>query len=208
MAVPSGRSICPFLIMCIVSMPAMMIRALQNDLNPSIGPVILLTARWSCSTMLLRYLFWRIRMSTQASALMLSMAVVLAPLLSIVIFSGKSCRLMASSRNRRADALSRLAVRRKNRIACAINGAVKVLPVTCHFDVGLVHSPARSHGSFALAKDCCKHRQHFDCPAMHGGVINENTALVHQFLNMSQAQWVGHVPAYACEHHFQWIVKP
>jgi len=34
---PAGQSICPFLIMCIVSMPAIRIRALQNDLNPSIG---------------------------------------------------------------------------------------------------------------------------------------------------------------------------
>ena len=38
-----------------VSIPAMMILALQNDLKPSIGRVIRLMARWSCSTMLLRY---------------------------------------------------------------------------------------------------------------------------------------------------------
>ena len=35
----------PCWIMCIVSMPAMTIRALQKDLNPSIGRVIRLMAR-------------------------------------------------------------------------------------------------------------------------------------------------------------------
>ena len=102
---PPGQFICPFLIMCMVSMPTMIILALQNDLNPSIGCVTLLTPRWSCSTMLLRYFDWRSTMSTQASALTLSMAAVLAPLLSIVIFSGTSCRLMARSKKRRAAAI-------------------------------------------------------------------------------------------------------
>lgn len=64
MAEPSGQFICPFLIMCIVSMPAMMIRALQNDLNPYMGPVILLKVRWSCLTMLWGHLLWRMRLST------------------------------------------------------------------------------------------------------------------------------------------------
>lgn len=34
---PSRHSICPFLIMCIVSMPAMSARAQRKDLKPSIG---------------------------------------------------------------------------------------------------------------------------------------------------------------------------
>ncbi len=50
-----------------VSIPAMMIRALQNDLNPSIARVIRLMARWSCLTMLFKNLFCRIKISTQAS---------------------------------------------------------------------------------------------------------------------------------------------
>jgi len=89
------------------------ILVLQNNLNPSISRAIRLMARWSYSMMLFRYLFWRIRVSTQASALTLSMAAVLAPHLSMVIFCGTSCRLMARSRKRRAAARSRLVVRRK-----------------------------------------------------------------------------------------------
>ena len=61
-----------------VSIPVMMIRALQKDLNPSMGRVIRLMARWSCSTMLFKYLDWRMTMSTQASFLTLSMTAVLA----------------------------------------------------------------------------------------------------------------------------------
>jgi hypothetical protein len=39
--------------------------------------------------------------------------------LSIVIFSGKSCRLMARSRKRRAAARARLAVRKKSTVSPA-----------------------------------------------------------------------------------------
>src|SRR5450830_127868 len=46
--------------------------------------------------MLFRYLHWRSSISARVSALTLSIAAGLAPLLSTVIFSGKSCRLMVS----------------------------------------------------------------------------------------------------------------
>src|SRR5471032_2266183 len=45
--------------MCMNSMPASTQRAPRNDLKLSIGLVTCLMARWSCSTMLLRYLTWR-----------------------------------------------------------------------------------------------------------------------------------------------------
>jgi hypothetical protein len=53
----SRRRICPLRIMCgISSTPPRMIRAERKSLKPCIGRVMRLTARWSCSTMLLRYL--------------------------------------------------------------------------------------------------------------------------------------------------------
>ncbi len=125
MACPPAQCNCPFLIMCMVSIPPMRIRALQNDLKPIIGRVIRFTARWSCSTMLFRYLDWRIRMSTQAPVFTLSMAAVLAPLLSMVTYSGKSCRLMARSRKRRAAAISRLAVSRKSTVSPSWSAALQ-----------------------------------------------------------------------------------
>ena len=52
-----------------ISMPAMVVAADQKLLKPSIGLVIRLTARWSCSTMLLRYLIWRISIPASCSLL-------------------------------------------------------------------------------------------------------------------------------------------
>ena len=40
-----GSVAAPFLIMCMVSIPAKNFKALQNDMNPSIGSVIRLTVR-------------------------------------------------------------------------------------------------------------------------------------------------------------------
>ena len=80
MVEPFGQFAFLLRIMCMVSMPAMRIRAIQKDLNPSIDRVIRLMARWSCSTMLFKYLHWRSRIPTQASALTLSMTAVFASL--------------------------------------------------------------------------------------------------------------------------------
>ena len=59
----------PLRIMCMSSIPARVTAADQKDLNPDIGRTSRLIARWSCSTMLLRYLTWRISMSASCSAL-------------------------------------------------------------------------------------------------------------------------------------------
>jgi hypothetical protein len=58
-----------------------------NDLKLSIGLVTRLIARWSCSTMLLRYLLWRTGIGTSRPALTASMAALCAPRLSIATFS-------------------------------------------------------------------------------------------------------------------------
>ena len=42
---------------------------------------------------------------------------------------------------------------------------------------------------------------------MRGGVVDENAALLRHFLDMPQAQRVGHVPAHAGQHDFQRVVK-
>ena len=51
--------ICPFLIMCIVSMPPRIMRAQSKSLDPCIGRVMRLMARWLCSTTLFKYLTLR-----------------------------------------------------------------------------------------------------------------------------------------------------
>lgn len=95
-----------------------------------------------------------------------------------------------------------------HRIASAVNHPVKVLPLAGHFDVGLVHPPTLANGVLAPTKYGGQHRHHLDRPAVHCGVVHENTALLHHFFNVTQTQRIGHIPAHACEHHFQGIVEP
>ena len=90
-------------IICINSMPVSTHLTDRNGLKFSIGLVTRFTARWFCSTMLFRYLTCRTLMGVSPLALISFMAALLAPLLSIVILSGTSSRLMARSRNRREE---------------------------------------------------------------------------------------------------------
>jgi hypothetical protein len=87
----------------------------RNDSKLSIGLVIRLMARWSCSTMLLRYLTWRTKIRTSRPALIASMAAVLAPLLSIATLSGSPFPL-ALSKKCSVAAMSRFAVSRKSTV--------------------------------------------------------------------------------------------
>ena len=72
-----------------VSIPAISRAADQNDLNPIICRTRRLTARWSCPTTLLRYVNWRSSIATPLSVIRLRTAAALAPLLSIVMVSGR-----------------------------------------------------------------------------------------------------------------------
>jgi hypothetical protein len=67
--------------MCMVSMPAMMRLADPKDLNPIIGRMRRLIARWSCSTRLFKYFDWRKAMAAPLSAIKPRTATVFAPLL-------------------------------------------------------------------------------------------------------------------------------
>jgi len=146
-------------------------RARQNDLNPRIGRAIRLMARWSCSTMLLRYLHWHMRLSTQASALTLSMAAVLAAdsdlFWQVVQVDGALQEAPGSSH------IALGSEQEVHRIASAANHPVKVLPLAGHFDVGLVHPPTLANGVLAPTKYGGQHRHHLDRPAVHCGVVHK-----------------------------------
>ena len=112
-----------FRIMCINSMPASTELADRNDLKLSIGLVTRLMARWSCSTMLLRYLTWRTKIGTSRPALIASIAALLAPLLSIATLPGSPFAPMALSKKRFAAAMSRFAVSRKSTVLPCLSTA-------------------------------------------------------------------------------------
>ncbi len=77
------------------SIPANVAWADQKDLKLSIGRIRRLINRWSCSTMLFKCLHWRILMRLFWSVLYCLIAVVLAPLLSILIKLGLPVEPMA-----------------------------------------------------------------------------------------------------------------
>jgi hypothetical protein len=62
----SSTTSCHFLSMCMRSMPTSVLWAASNDLNPSMGRVTRLTARWSCSTILFKYFTCRMMMWIRA----------------------------------------------------------------------------------------------------------------------------------------------
>jgi hypothetical protein len=119
--------------------------------QPGAGARVLM-ARWSCSTMLFRYLHCRSSMSTPLSATSARTAAVLAPLLSMVIFFGTSCRSIARSKNRRAAATSRWAVKRKSTVW---------------------------HRQLSAAQHRRQYRQHLQRPAVNGCVVDQNATLGH-----------------------------
>lgn len=80
-------------IMCLNSMPPGMMRAQRKFSKPSIGRVRRLMARWSCSTPLFRYFFWRILIGAPRPALRACSAARFDPLLSIVTVTGSPSRL-------------------------------------------------------------------------------------------------------------------
>src|ERR1017187_1396943 len=94
-----------------------MLAAEQNDLKPSIGCTIFLIARWVLLDDVVQVLCTPQFVSAPESARMFLIAAVLAPLLSILIFSGTPLRSMARSRNRRPAETSRLAVSRKSTVS-------------------------------------------------------------------------------------------
>ena len=119
-------------------------------------------------------------MFTPLSAHMSRIAVVLAPLLSIVIFSGTPCRPMA---------------RLKKHLATDL-------------DIRFIHSPARTDRALAPPQDGGKNRHHLDRPPMNRGVIDHHPTLGHHLFDLSQAQRVRRLPANAHQHHLNWVVQP
>ena len=112
-------------------------------------------------------------------SLISSMAALLAPLLSIVTFSGTPLAFMAFSKKRRAAALSRLAVAREvDRPAFLVHRAVEIFPGALDQDAGLVHAPAAAHRALVLAEHFLQQGQKPDRPAVDRGMVDKHAALL------------------------------
>jgi hypothetical protein len=80
-----------------------------------------------------------------------------------------------------------------------IHGTIPVTIFAADLDRGFVQAPTladRTDASFALpfAKGLLQHRNQLDDPAVNGGMIDEQAALLHDLFEIAQTQRVGDVP--------------
>ena len=185
---------CPFFSICMVSVPAIRLCANQKDLNPSIGMVILFTARWSCSTMLLRYFDRRNSTSTAgividtANCSSVGSAFVYADLFrqymqidGALKEAARSCQIAGGEQEVHC-------------IAALVDCGVNVLSIASNFDVGLIHPPTGSDQALAATKDMRHDWQNLQSPEVHRGMVQEDSSLLHHFLQMAKAQGVSCIP--------------
>ena len=137
---------------------------------------------------------WRISMAAPVSALWLSSAAALEPLLSIVIFSGVPFLLTALRKNLSAALQSRLAVSRKSTVAPALS--------TARYRYFQLPSPSRrSHPfatetcrAFVYSKFLLQRRNVFEHPSTECCVVH-HAALRHHFLELTVADRIRRISA-------------
>jgi hypothetical protein len=94
-----------------------------------------------------------------------------------------------------------------------INRAIQIPVLAADLDVRFVQSPAfadRADAAFALpfTKGFLQHRNQLDDPAVNGGMIDEQAALLHHRFEIAQTQRVGDIPPHAQQHDVQWKALP
>src|ERR1035438_2791190 len=165
--------------MCMSSMPLRMIRAQRKSLKPCIGRVMRLTARWCCSTMLLRNLHCRITTLVPCFLfVVLDSGVVRAALVEVDDL-GKAVVLDGA----REEAPRRTTIafggqQEVDGVALFIHGTIPVTIFPADLDIGFVQAPTladRTEASFALpfTKGFLQHRDQLDGPAVNRGMIDE-----------------------------------
>jgi hypothetical protein len=85
-------------------------------------------------------------------------------------------------------------------LALLVDGAIEIFPLAFDFDIGLIKPPAIPGPLFAFAKGLLDSRRIMNDPALNGTVINGLASLLHQFLKISVAERIGHVPAHALQN--------
>ena len=149
----------------------------QKDLNPSIGRVLL-----EGPVILLNDLVELFDLAHLDAGLGLgvvtSIAAVLAPLLSIVIFSGVPLCLIALCKKRSAAfAISFGGQQEIYRSACLVDRPVQIFPDALDLHVGLVQPPTGSYRTLARTKLLLQQRHVLDHPTIERGMVNLDATL-------------------------------
>src|SRR6478752_7189540 len=152
------------------SMPAIVVAAPVNVLNPAMDAQRLLMARWSCSITLLRYLF--VRTSTLRQ---------------------QGC---AKERWGRRDSAVR-PEQEGHRLAALIDGSIQVMPLATDTDVGLIHPPGSADRLGEPTPALLVLRHIAGDPSEDGGMGQANAALRHQLYQVPVGKTVRDIPAHA-----------
>ena len=94
-----------------------------------------------------------------------------------------------------------LAEEELDRIAQAVDGAVEIRPATTNLHIGFVDMSFAGHATLAPVKTFEQQRRELHDPAMDCGMVDVNAALGHHLLQISKAEIVSQIPAYAQQDH-------
>mgnify|MGYP003674578617 CR=1 FL=1 len=84
-----------------------------------------------------------------------------------------------------------------DRIANAVDGTVKIHPLAAHLDIRLVDVPLASDGTLALVETLQQQGREVNDPAVHSRMIDAHAAFGHHLFEITKAEIVSEVPAYA-----------
>jgi hypothetical protein len=95
-----------------------------------------------------------------------------------------------------------------NGLTVFIHGAVEIPPLAFDFDKRLIHPPAHPHRALAAMEGLFQLGTVFQDPTVDRGVIDRDTAFLHQLFHLAVAQGVGHVPPHTREDNIFHKVDP
>src|SRR5262245_20173994 len=95
-----------------------------------------------------------------------------------------------------------------NRLACGINRAVEVIPFPSDFDVGLINAVGVVRRSQVRTNSFLQLRSISLNPPVNRRVIEQEPALPNHFFDVTIAESITQIPAYAEKDDFALVVTP
>ena len=86
-------------------------------------------------------------------------------------------------------------------VADIVDGPVKIQPSTTNFDVRLIDVPFSADGPLPKVETFEQFRRITDDPSVNCRMIDRDASLSHYFLEVSQAQAIGQIPADTEQDH-------
>ena len=71
-----------------------------------------------------------------------------------------------------------------------VDGTIQVFPLSFDLDIGFIHAPAATNRALIFSECFFDQRQKPDCPAVDGGMVDNDATFLHHFFEMAVAEWV------------------